>query len=308
MLEAGAAQEKAVEMMAHLGLPAGFVSAIDAGGASELAGTRVARGGYWFPRGTWLHAGSYCSAVLARHGERVRLLGGCAVASLRRVGNKWVALDASGGEIAGAPVAILAAGADLVRLAGLDAQVMPLQRVRGQLTGVPADACRAPRVIVSGAGYCLPPVQGMIWTGATYGPGDADATIRPVEHVSNLERLAHLLPENSFGGVPAGSMGHVGFRAVAPDRLPLVGGLPDVQVTVANGRGKRSPSLAELPRQAGLYVSGGMASRGLTWAALSGEVLASMIEGEPLPIEADLLEAIDPARFLERGLRRGQIS
>jgi tRNA 5-methylaminomethyl-2-thiouridine biosynthesis bifunctional protein len=48
-----------------------------------------------------------------------------------------------------------------------------------------------------------------------------------------------------------------------------------------------------------------MASRGLTWAALSADIIASDVAGEPMPVERDLLEAVDPARFLVRRLRRG---
>jgi len=51
-----------------------------------------------------------------------------------------------------------------------------------------------------------------------------------------------------------------------------------------------------------------MASRGLTWAALAGDTLASLIEGEPPPLEADLLDAIDPARFLLQRVRRGRLT
>ena len=300
--------ERAAQLIAHLGLPPEFVSAIDAAAASDLAGTRVARGGYWFPRGTWLRAGAYCEAVLARHGGLIDLRPACAVAALTRADETWSAFDASGVALASAPVVILAAGLDLARLAGLpgESPVLPLQRVRGQLSGLPAHLCRAPRVLVSGEGYCLPPVQGIMWTGASYGPGNMDEAVRGVEHASNLQRLARLLPENGFAEVPPDCLGHVGFRAVAPDRLPLVGALPEVHAVTGNGPGRRGPALAGLPRQPGLYASGAMASRGLSWAALAGEILASLIEGEPPPVEADLLDAVDPARFLERRLRRGQ--
>jgi tRNA 5-methylaminomethyl-2-thiouridine biosynthesis bifunctional protein len=56
----------------------------------------------------------------------------------------------------------------------------------------------------------------------------------------------------------------------------------------------------------GLYGALGYASRGLTWAALGGELVASMIEGEPLPLEGDLCDAVDPGRFALRRARRGR--
>ena len=56
----------------------------------------------------------------------------------------------------------------------------------------------------------------------------------------------------------------------------------------------------------GLYSVTGFASRGLTWASLAAETLASMLEAEPLPVESDIAEALDPARFVLRRLRRSK--
>jgi tRNA 5-methylaminomethyl-2-thiouridine biosynthesis bifunctional protein len=36
---------------------------------------------------------------------------------------------------------------------------------------------------------------------------------------------------------------------------------------------------------------------------LGAELIASLIEGEPLPLEARLADAVDPARFLLRAMR-----
>jgi tRNA 5-methylaminomethyl-2-thiouridine biosynthesis bifunctional protein len=42
----------------------------------------------------------------------------------------------------------------------------------------------------------------------------------------------------------------------------------------------------------------------LTWAALGGEILTAWLEGTPAPLEGDLLDAVDPARFAVRAWRR----
>ena len=41
--------------------------------------------------------------------------------------------------------------------------------------------------------------------------------------------------------------------------------------------------------------------------AKAGELLASRIEGEPLPLEGDLADALDPARFALKQVRRGTL-
>jgi tRNA 5-methylaminomethyl-2-thiouridine biosynthesis bifunctional protein len=44
-----------------------------------------------------------------------------------------------------------------------------------------------------------------------------------------------------------------------------------------------------------LWVCSGLGSRGLTFAALCGEVLAARLHGEPLPITQKLADALLPA-------------
>ena len=64
----------------------------------------------------------------------------------------------------------------------------------------------------------------------------------------------------------------------------------------------RQPRL--VPRRAGLYVFTALGSRGISHAALGGEVLAAWISGDPVPAPASLLDALDPARFIARTARR----
>ncbi len=109
--------------------------------------------------------------------------------------------------------------------------------------------------------------------------------------------VAALAPAMRIDVDAAGLAGGVGFRAVVADRLPLVGPLPHPD---APWSGTDRVAVRE-----GLYAIGAFASRGLVWSALAGEVLASRIDGEPLPIETDLAAAIDPARFVRRARRRG---
>jgi tRNA 5-methylaminomethyl-2-thiouridine biosynthesis bifunctional protein len=101
--------------------------------------------------------------------------------------------------------------------------------------------------------------------------------------------------------------GAVGFRCVAPDRMPLVGAMPDVAAARMQKAALSGAQLRDLPRVPGLYCAGAYASRGLIWAALAGEMLASLIEGEPLPLEGDLADALDPGRFVLKQARHGRL-
>ncbi|HEY1130296.1 MAG TPA: hypothetical protein VGF12_12915, partial [Roseateles sp.] len=56
--------------------------------------------------------------------------------------------------------------------------------------------------------------------------------------------------------------------------------------------------------QAGLVVCTALGSRGIGWAALAGRLVAALALGSPRPLEADLLDAVDPLRFVLRRARR----
>jgi tRNA 5-methylaminomethyl-2-thiouridine biosynthesis bifunctional protein len=48
----------------------------------------------------------------------------------------------------------------------------------------------------------------------------------------------------------------------------------------------------------GIHTLTGLGSRGLLWAPLAAEAIASALEDEPLPLARDHAGAISPRRFL----------
>jgi len=226
------------------------------------------------------------------------------VSGLRRVGERWSAIGASGAEIVSAPVVVLANACDAARLS--DFAAAPLQRVRGQLTLLPASAA-APRTVLCGRGYVLPAIDGNIVVGATFDP-DSDA-IQPddVSHAANLHRAERLLPRISADVAMSSLRGEVGMRCVARDRMPLVGPMVDMGRAREIADSLRGAHTSDMPRRPGLYCAIGFASRGLAWTALAAECMASQIEGEPPPLEGALVDAIDPGRFAVKRARRGML-
>jgi tRNA 5-methylaminomethyl-2-thiouridine biosynthesis bifunctional protein len=154
-----------------------------------------------------------------------------------------------------------------------------LRRVRGQLTYVPADALDPPRVVVLRGGMALPPLDGTCVVGASFDIEDSDPAPRADSDAGNLERLERMIPLNSK---PRAIGGRVAFRSVTPDRLPVVGALAK-----------------------NVYGAFAYGSRGLVWAALAAELIASELDGEPLPLEGKLVDALDPARFTRRARSSG---
>ena len=68
---------------------------------------------------------------------------------------------------------------------------------------------------------------------------------------------------------------------------------------------RQAPDTA-CPWQEGLYLNSGHGSRGLITAPLSGELLASWLNNEPLPVPRTVAEACHPNRYLLRRLVRGK--
>ncbi|WP_321880625.1 bifunctional tRNA (5-methylaminomethyl-2-thiouridine)(34)-methyltransferase MnmD/FAD-dependent 5-carboxymethylaminomethyl-2-thiouridine(34) oxidoreductase MnmC [Burkholderia cepacia] len=289
------------------GAPSDYVSLLDADAARAHLNLPVAHGGLLFPHGGAVWPAGLCAAQCEAAGERVRLLASTAVARLERRGDAWHALDDAGGTLAEAPVVVLANAGDAARLAGL--QHVALQPVRGQLTLLPPGSTAPLPCPAIGDGYAVPLDDGTLLIGATFEPDDVDPAMRAAGHAENLERVRRLLP-GLIGDVPdPGTLrGRVAFRWVVGDRLPLIGPLADEAGAVAKARALSGAQARDLPRMPGLYGAFGFGSRGLVWAALGAELIASQLEGEPWPLERELADAVDPARFLIRALRARRVS
>jgi tRNA 5-methylaminomethyl-2-thiouridine biosynthesis bifunctional protein len=53
----------------------------------------------------------------------------------------------------------------------------------------------------------------------------------------------------------------------------------------------------------GLWILNGFGARGLVWASLCAEVLASQVAGDPLPIERELADSLSLSRFGDKRRR-----
>ncbi|MBL8518275.1 MAG: bifunctional tRNA (5-methylaminomethyl-2-thiouridine)(34)-methyltransferase MnmD/FAD-dependent 5-carboxymethylaminomethyl-2-thiouridine(34) oxidoreductase MnmC [Betaproteobacteria bacterium] len=278
--------------------PPELVRAVNADDARQFTGAPLTDGGLWFPDGGWLQPASLCAAQLAASAGNTLRIFATAVDRCEYSQDGWKGTREDGGIIAEAPVLILANALDAQRL--LPAHSLPLKAVRGQLTHLPADALPRLKACVCGNGYLLPALHGEIVSGATYGPGDTATDVREADHADNLRRVAEIVTADLSSLDAAALNGRASVRCVTPDRLPVIGALPDPDAAAT------TPSRAR--RLPGLYCATGFASRGILWGTFAGEVIAAQIEGEPLPTEKDLLAAIDPARTLKVAASSGDES
>ena len=299
--DAGHAQVQREIAAAHR-YPPQYAQWLGSAAASAMLGSSAPDGAWLFPQGGWMHPASACGAMLAACGDALERRFAQGSVSAAREDGQWCLLDAAGAPVARAPVLVLAGGASAVKLA--PAAMLPLSAVRGQVTHLaagtgPGQLPTLPFVLCREA-YLTPALNGWHSLGASYDDDD-DPHLRADSQQANLDKIRSLLDDPAIG-IGAPLAGRVGFRCVAPDRLPLVGALPAPRPA---GRIER---LREVPRQDGLYGLLGYASRGLIWAPLAAELLAAQLDGEPLPLETERVQALDPARFLLREQRRKDVA
>ena len=279
--------------------PSEYVQFLDRAAAARLVGVAPAQPGLWFPAAAVISAARWVAAMLAAAGAEVRR---ASVSRLERVDGGWRVLAVDGSTIATAPVVIVAAAIDSARL--LDATLMPMSAVAGQVTLLDAPSLATLRAGLGGDGTLLRAPDGTIAVGATFDPGESAAgelDQRAADH-RNLARLERLLAEP----VEARAVGrYCGVRCIARDRLPYSGAVADEAAALAAAARLRGAHLRDLPRREGLHAACALGSRGLAFAALAAELIAARIEGEPMPVERDLADALDPARVLLHRLRRG---
>ncbi|MGN6578900.1 MAG: FAD-dependent 5-carboxymethylaminomethyl-2-thiouridine(34) oxidoreductase MnmC [Bordetella sp.] len=269
------------QALSELAFPAEWARAVDADEAGRLAGLPVARGGVYFRDGLLVRPDRLVSALLSMPGIRRRT---GTVASIRQAGSLWQICDPQGVVLAETGNLVLACAAQapvVLRASGL---LDPLPRLAqmhalaGEVTQAPSSALwGGPRCIVGGEGYLLPEIEGWCVAGSTYVHGAQESRVGAAGQRVNLDKAAGLLGEEAgraLRGLPAGDLpGWAGWRAVLPGRLPAIG------------------PLAHAP---GVWLATGYASRGLSWSALGGDLIAAWLCGEPLPLETDLIDQILP--------------
>ncbi|MEO8835955.1 MAG: FAD-dependent 5-carboxymethylaminomethyl-2-thiouridine(34) oxidoreductase MnmC [Caldimonas sp.] len=300
-----------------LALPDDYVRALDAEAARALAGVQLAGPAWHFPGAGWVDPRGLAQAWLDDAGGAAKLRTGIIAAALSRSGGRWTIRDRGGATIASAQTVVLCNAGGALDLLGRPP--WPIAPQRGQASSIaesrlPPDA--RPRLPITGAGYVVPASEGAVWFGASAHWDDGDPQVRASDQEANVERLRRLV-----GLTAAVDIAELGGRSAvrwqSSDRLPVIGAVPlDVAGPLggvetigrsdATSAARRLDQARFVARAPGLFVCIALGSRGIASSALGARIVAAMVAGAPLPVEADLLDAIDPARFLVRRFRRGE--
>lgn len=241
----------------------GALALRDAGACSAHLSEPVGTAGLWIRDALSVRPAAVLDAWLADV-ERVT----ADVGRIEPLTRGWRLLDQDARAILEVDVVVLAAGWGNAAFA----PGLPLSPVRGQADWV--DGVEAGPV--AWGGYAVPTSSGLLF-GATHDRGETDPRVSAEGSARNLRTLAGRLPRLAEQVSRSGATrSRAAIRATTPDRLPLAGAVPG------------SP---------GLFILGGLGSRGYCAAPLLAEHIAAMVTGAASPLPARLASRVDPARF-----------
>lgn len=169
-------------------------------------------------------------------------------------------------------------------------------------------APNAPASALASGHYALASGSERLW-GATFetvkgGSAETSDTARK----SNASALEGLSPWWLGQVRDAPVTSRAGIRATTPDRLPIAGPLPDIDAALNRLAPLRTGQEvdADAPLVPGVYVAGGLGSRGFTFAPWLASILVAQLTDAPRPASQAALEAVSPMRLVRRALKRGQ--
>ena len=142
--------------------------------------------------------------------------------------------------------------------------------------------------------------------GATFDKFEGCVSVTASAEQSNLEGLRKLNPVwfEDVKGLKTESRASV--RATTPDRLPLIGAIPDYEKYVETFLSYSNGTLprADAPLIKGWYISSGFGTRGFTWGPWAASILTAQILGRPYPATESTLQAVSPARQILKRIKK----
>ena len=304
----------------HLGED--FIQLLDEKQSSQVAGIELPFKSSYFPEGGWINPADYANALCSEWREETagaqagcKIIKQTQIISLQKNGKQWQLVDSAHNLIAQAEVVIIANGKDLHGFA--QSAFLPGVPVAGQTTFAEAsDYSKHLKTVIGHEGYLTPALhsdcsqQPVHIFGATFERDCSAPQIRAESDRQNYDSLQNYLPEfaHSLG---QRSSAHVAVRMTTPDRFPYVGALPHKAFYEENyhdlHQGKKWKKYPQAKYQQGLFVLGGLGSRGVISSAYCAKALCELLENKAASENTQkVLNNCHPARFIIRKLIRKQ--
>ncbi|MDH2431611.1 bifunctional tRNA (5-methylaminomethyl-2-thiouridine)(34)-methyltransferase MnmD/FAD-dependent 5-carboxymethylaminomethyl-2-thiouridine(34) oxidoreductase MnmC [Pokkaliibacter sp. MBI-7] len=268
--------------------PADFVTDCTTDSIRNLSGYPINEGGLLFSQAGWVSPPVLCKALLNH--PNITLQCNSQVKDFTYVQGKWQ-LRLSPDSMLEADILALACAYQTKQF-GLPLP-LPINEVKGQISTTKQPThIPALQVSVCKEGYVAPPRKGMYCFGATFERNCKDLQVTQQGHHQNLSKLEQILPELASAMDASQFSGRVAFRCTTQDHLPIAGPYPCKDSGTMNA----GPTLPGTEASS-LFFNIGHGSKGLITAPLAAELIACQISGEPLPLNATLIQAVTPGRW-----------
>ncbi|HIF9114726.1 TPA: bifunctional tRNA (5-methylaminomethyl-2-thiouridine)(34)-methyltransferase MnmD/FAD-dependent 5-carboxymethylaminomethyl-2-thiouridine(34) oxidoreductase MnmC [Photobacterium damselae] len=295
------------------GFPNELIYALDHQQTREITGVETGFDGVNYPLGGWLCPKELTRALIeqAQATGLLTLHTQSEVCKLQQESDQRWQLQFSDGQSKQHACVVIANGhrfTDFEQTAKI-----PAYSVRGQVSHTPTNEQLGKlKTVLCYDGYLTPenPHSHTHCIGASYDRNSVDLAFSEQNQHDNKQRLIDCLPQAEWAKSVdvSDNQARVGVRCATRDHLPFMGNVCryDELLTQYENLKETQASADKVPVYDNLFALIGLGSRGLSSAPLIGEMMASQICGDPLPMPLSVLEALHPGRMWVRKLVKGK--
>lgn len=294
-----------------------FLQCLDQEQTNEIAGIPIDYKASYFPQAGWINPVSFCEALLIDCADKCDVILATDVINLERQNDTWHVQNQHNQTIASADIVIITSGKDLNQFS--HTHNLPSMPVAGQTTSAQANPYSSQlKTTIGHEGYLTPisDTTSQLTFGASFERNIEHAELSVAIDNVNLKQLGKYLPQLADSFIETNSA-HVAVRMTTPDRFPYVGGLADSDFYVENyhdlHQGKQYKEYPKAKYIEGLFVLGGLGSRGLTTSGLCAKTLTNILNNDMLNNDMNknfsnehyfIQQHCHPARFIIKDLKR----
>ncbi|MCL1107323.1 FAD-dependent 5-carboxymethylaminomethyl-2-thiouridine(34) oxidoreductase MnmC [Shewanella algicola] len=301
--------------------PAEIATTVNAKQASQLANLNIDKSGFYYPLGGWVCPFEFAQAAISKAQTlaNVTVVYNSQIKRMESSQQGWqLYTDNAELPIATHPQLVVASGAQLTDYP--QTKQLQITGFRGQVSHVPAQGELANlSTVICANGYLTPQHQQLHCVGASYVKDPKHLDFCPQEQHENSLKMKQSFPNSNWPNDidVSNNDARVGVRMVSRDHFPVMGSATDVEELfnryAIQQQSKDKPSqwqrywqTTPAPIYEGLYVLGGLGSRGLSSGPLVAECLAANLCGELSPLNLELQALLSPNRMWLRKLLKGK--
>ncbi|NBI42409.1 bifunctional tRNA (5-methylaminomethyl-2-thiouridine)(34)-methyltransferase MnmD/FAD-dependent 5-carboxymethylaminomethyl-2-thiouridine(34) oxidoreductase MnmC [[Haemophilus] felis] len=302
---------KKLAKIESLQLPESVYQPLSAQALSQKVGLPLDCDGGFIPYGGWLAPQQFVQntfAYLQKKGLIIKT--NQQIVALTQQEQVWQLCNKQGEEFIH-HIVVLANGHKLKEFP--QTEKLPLYAVRGQVSEIPtSEQLQQLKAVLCYDGYLTPVAASQTHCiGASHIRDNQGRAFSLQEQLENQQKIQQNLAMDWTQQVDtSGNRARVGVRCSVRDRIPILGNIPNFSQQSIDYKNlynlcRRKQAIAPAAVFDNLFLIAALGSRGLTSAPLLGEILASLIYNQPLPMSEDIMQALNPNRSWLRKLLKG---